>query len=270
MAYFDDLADYLKPGYPQTGANVGRTGSTYVYVGAVGTLTATATEDIIGLAWADGRTVENANWQPFPDFSGNGELIVSTGAYAVPAFGTTLEKSYTELNWHPVERPLETNPDFLASGTYDLATPGSDSVAPWQHILGWRMEQDASLKALFKYKLVVGGRVSSTIVTIPSGSALHYLKLIRAGQETFVDYFPVWAKYSIYTGSEPPAAGVIGQKTTTPSGAPSTNALGVAFEWVKDGDHVVQQGVTMRWRRTETWTGYTKVYADSAHVYPPA
>ena len=270
MPLHTDLAPYLKPGYPQSSANVGRTGATYIYVGAEGTLTATAPEDMIGLVWADGRTVENAAWQPFADYSGNGELIVTTGAYAVPAFGTTLEKSYTELNWHPVERPLETNPDFLAGGTYDLEVAGSDGVVPWQHILGWRMEQDASLKALFKYKLVVGGRVSSTTVTIPAGSAMEYLKLIRAGQETFVDYFPVWAKYSIYTGSEPPAAGVIGQKVTTPTGAPEENALGDPFEWVKDGDHVVQQGVTMRWRRTETWTGYTKVYADSAHVYPPA
>jgi HD-GYP domain-containing protein (c-di-GMP phosphodiesterase class II) len=78
-----DLEKKKKNAEAQTGANVGRTGSTYVYVGAEATLTATAPEDLIGLAWADGRTVENANWQPFPDFSGNGELMVTTGAYAL-------------------------------------------------------------------------------------------------------------------------------------------------------------------------------------------
>ncbi len=270
MPFYSDIAPYMKPGYPEPFANTGRAGSAFIYVGPSATLQATVPNQLIGLVWADGLAVETAQFYPFKDFSDNGELHVTTGTYQVPTFGTTLEKSYNELVWHPVERPLETNPDFLASGTYDLTGNDSDGKPCWQHILGWRLETDANLKAQFKYRLITNGAISGTVTTVPSGSALKYLKLLRAGQETFVDYFPVWFKYSIYTGSVAPSVGTVGNKTTTPTGAPSTNAGGSAFEWVKDGDHFVQQGVTMRWRRTEQWTGYTKVYADSAHVYPPA
>jgi hypothetical protein len=262
MPFYSDISNYLKLGFPEPFSDVGRWGNTYAYVGPASALTATPASTLIGTAWADSLLVNQAAWRPFKDNSAYGELtIVTTAIVIAGSFGTTLEQSYTELTWHPVERPLEAHPAFKAGGSADLTGNDSDGKPCQQHIVGWRLESDANLKAQFKYRLITNGVISGTVTTAGT-NAQKYLKLVNYGVEAYQDYFPIWTKHSIYTGSVPPSAGSIGAKDT-PTGAPS------GYEYVKSGDHVVREGPTMRWKRTEEWTGCDKVLLDSTTLYYP-
>jgi hypothetical protein len=263
---YENLAAYLRRGFPAESAYQGGRGSVYGYAGPSATVNANVPE--VGDLWADGLPVVSRDCYPLgAAASGWSELSVRTGiSFDGELIATTLEQTFYTLQWRPVALPLEVHPVFRADGTYDLTVEegtGASAHNGYQDIIGWRAEQDPSLRRQYKYKLLDSNGTPGAEITATANAQV-FIQLLIVGVEQYTEYMPVWTKRSIYRGSSAPGASSIGQK-----GDPSGTGFPSGYEWVKSADNVERIGTSSRWTRDEQWEGAKRVFVDIDQVFVP-
>lgn len=259
---YSAIAAYLIPGHPARSDTESSVGNLYVYRGPTSTLE--TNRPAVGDSWADSRPVASVRIQEFNTASGISELVVQTATnvtYSGSLGSPAVEQTSYGLRWRPVVKPLEVHPDFQTGGTYAL-----DATAR-RCIIGWRAEQDSTLKTQYKFRQLNSNGTPGAIVDIAalSANALEFIKLSEKGVEEYVDYMPVWRKRSIYKGSSAPDGGAIGQ-AGAPSG-PIPSSITSTYKFVKSNDEVERIGSSFRWRRDEEWEGSKQVYADRDDIF---
>jgi hypothetical protein len=222
--------------------------------------------------WADGRAVRDIEFTPSIDNSGYSDLVIDTtfSYETTEVVSPTLESERYQVRWMPHELPLKSHPEFGPGGASDLkATAGAGTDAnPTRtghaDVYGWEDETDSLLRGARKYRPIINGNPSTNVLDVVQAGAVAYIKLREIGFTSYTDFFPVWTKVSVYTGTNAPGVGACGQYTASPSGSGYPSG----YEWIKSGDNAERQGNQPKWTRTEEWTGFTKVYIDSDTINP--
>ena len=200
----------------------------------------------------DGYPVDRTNVKKLP--GGKGLLTVSArGAPAEPAEQDTAETKY-ELDWTESQRPLITNPCFLADGALEIDANGMPAVRLWEDC------PDADIKAAKRYyednqKRTPAGGIA--LVDVSDGADAYAQKILN-GTDSWVLYSPVARKTStsVKKLEEEASAGRI----QTPEGFGASLPSG--FQWLKTSDRYSRTGKHGKWERTEEWTGALTIDTD--------
>ena len=145
-----------------------------------------------------------------------------------------VDETRDEVEWVPVEKPLETHAYFRGS----LTSADLGKIAAWK---------DASTEA---------ERTAAYADT--SGKARDYLDKLIAGVESWTAYAPVIRRTTV--GAKRLDVSACGTRGGVPSGLAISG-----YTFVRTADRAVRQGRGGKWERVQEWTGAEYVDAD---LYP--
>lgn len=243
------LLDYLRPNYPTVRTDSAGRHKTYVMRGPADTLNALYVG--VGSVFDSGR-VETTDITPVDMANGIIDYTITTVVSFTHTTETVTDDQYPyyEVDQVQIEKNLRQHPEFISFSSSD-----------WAAIEAWEAEVDQTLKAAYKYYARnADGKKTGDVLTLSTQECrFAYLRL--RGVESYPDYSPVVRKTSKYIGTTAPDSSEIGQKTTTPTYAPS------GYEWRKSADRINKQGRGIEWIRQEEWIGAVKVLVDKDDIF---